>query len=98
MAGPSGAAVIDLKFHSWQILDHKSQEKSLPMSYDNKDESETLEVVCLDSISGVKVYLYYTIFKNINIITRHQRIENVGKSIIHIENAQSLSLELPAKQ
>lgn len=98
VVGPSGATVIDLKFHSWQILDHKPQEKSLTMSYDNKDESETLEVVCLDSISGVKVYLYYTIFKNINIITRHQRIENVGKSTIRIENAQSLSLELPAKQ
>lgn len=98
VVGPSGAAVIELEFHSWHVLEHKPHEEYLPMSYDSNNESETLEVICTDNITGVKVYLYYTIFKNLNIITRHQRIENTGRSIIRIENAQSLSLELPAKQ
>lgn len=73
--GPSGAAVVDLKFCSWQVLPQKPSVPGLPMTFSAPDESETLEIVCSDPVSGIKVHLYYTIFRDLNIITRHQRME-----------------------
>lgn len=95
--GPSGAAVVDLKFCSWQVLPQKPSVPGLPMTFSAPDESETLEIVCSDPVAGIKVYLYYTIFHDLNIITRHQHIENTGKTTIRLRNVQSLSLELPAR-
>ncbi len=95
--GPSGAAVVDLKFCSWQVLPQKPRVPGLPMTFSAPDESETLEIVCSDPVAGIKVHLYYTIFRDLNIITRHQRMENTGNTAIRLRNVQSLSLELPAR-
>lgn len=95
--GPSGAAVVDLKFCSWQVLPQKPSVPGLPMTFSAPDESETPEIVCSAPVAGIKVHLYYTIFRDLNIITRHQRMENTGNTAIRLRNVQSLSLELPAR-
>ena len=40
--------------------------------------------------------LYYTVFENLGVVARHQRVENFGRQMLMLENVQSASLELPA--
>lgn len=91
-----GTANIDLKFKEWRVLDKKPKLENLPYIKDNNDESETLEVVLEDKEASVELRLYYTIFENLGIIIRHQKISNIGDKDIIIENLQSASLEIPA--
>lgn len=42
------------------------------------------------------MYLYYSVFADKGIIARHQRVENIGNQTVILQNAQSISLELPS--
>lgn len=90
-----GTNNLDLKFKEWKLLDKKPKLKGLPYIKDNENESETLEIVLEDKKAGVEISLFYTIFENLGIIIRHQKITNIGNENITIEDLQSASLELP---
>ena len=93
----SGVAFTELVFQSWRVLKEKPKIPLMPATFSENSESETLEVICEDKVAGIRVYLYYTIFKDKGIIARHQRVENIGSQTIKLQNIQSFSLELPAK-
>ena len=93
----SGIDFSELLFKSWRALDGKPEIPNLPATFAEKDEVETLEVICEDGIAGLRLYLYYSVFKDRGIIARHQRVENIGKQVIILQNVQSISLELPAR-
>ena len=74
----------------------KPKLEGLPATYvDNNDESKTLKVYILDSVTNVQVELLYTIYRDYPVITRSARVMNKGKDIQIIENISSLSLDLP---
>lgn len=87
----------ELLFKEWKIIDTKPTLKGLPSTRDNLN-SETLEIICEDDIAQVQVKMYYTIFDDLGIIARHQKIKNYGKDDVVINNAKSFSLELPAEE
>lgn len=93
----SGIEFTELLFKSWRILKEKPEIKGLPATFAREDEAETLEVVCEDETVGIRVYLYYSIFKDLGIIARHQKVENTGTQTVILQNVQSISLELPAR-
>lgn len=93
----SGMDFAELSFKSWRVLEEKQAIPKMPSTFAGKDEVETLEVVCEDDTAGIRVYLYYSIFSNKGIIARHQRVENIGNQIVMLQNVQSLSIELPAR-
>ena len=93
----TGIDFIDLTFKEWRILNEKPKISGLPSTFSEEGETETLEIICEDVSSGIRVYMYYSIFDNLGIIVRHQKIENFGKQKVTINSAKSLSLELPAK-
>ncbi|MEI3326294.1 MAG: alpha-galactosidase [Thomasclavelia sp.] len=91
----NGIEYLDLHFKQWKIVDEKPLLEGLPSTFANNDEVETLEIVCEDDIAKVRVYLYYSIFKSKGLITRHQKIENYGCQTLTIQDAKSISLDLP---
>lgn len=93
----TGIDFIDLKFKEWKILKKKPKISGLPSTFSEEGETETLEIICEDISAGIRVYMYYSIFDNLGIIVRHQKIENFGKQKVTINSAKSLSIELPAK-
>lgn len=93
----NGVRYTQLLFKEWKILDKKPEIKGLPSLRVRDENVETLEIICEDNIAKIRVYLYYSIFGEKGIITRHQKIENYGEQDIKIENIQSFSLELPIK-
>lgn len=91
----TGIEFIDLKFKQWRVLKNKPEINGLPSTFADEKDAKTLEVLCEDQNAGVRVYLYYTIFEDKGVIARHQKIENIGKQQLRLQNVQSLSLELP---
>lgn len=93
----SGIEFIEPIFKEWKVLDGKPDIPGLPSTFPADCPTETLEIICEDKPAGINVFLYYSIFENKGIIARHQRIVNTGGQTIKLQNAQSLSLELPAR-
>ena len=94
----SGIRHADFRFEEWRVLPDKPSLPGLPSIIAKEGGAETLEVVCRDETAELKLYLYYTILPDIGVLMRHQKLENTGDRPICIENIQSMSLELPAKE
>jgi alpha-galactosidase len=91
-----GSTVIEPRYESHRIYPGKPDIPGLPAAYTEKeDEAETLELELLDAASGLKVILFYTIFAQYNCVARRARFSNGGNKKITLENAMSLSLDLP---
>jgi alpha-galactosidase len=91
-----GASVVEPCCKGHRIYAGKAEVPGLPATYTEKDdEAETLELELLDTTSGLKIILFYTIFAQYNCLARHVRFSNGGCGKIILENAMSLSLDLP---
>ena len=93
----SGVQVVEPQFRGWRIIEGKPGLPGLPSTFAGDTPAQTLEVVCEDEQAGLRVLLYYSVFEGLDIIARHQRFENTGKQTLILHNAQSASLELPAR-
>ena len=93
-----GLSYADLTFTGLKITDGKPEIPGLPSITSSGSEAKTLELTCEDARAGLRVTLYYTVIGEEGVILRHQKIENTGMQTLHLENAQSLSLELPAQE
>ncbi|EGP5040255.1 alpha-galactosidase [Enterococcus lactis] len=92
----NGSRLTDFIYQGYEVEEGKPKLEGLPATYvDNNDESKTLKVYILDSVTNVQVELLYTIYRDYPVITRSARVMNKGKDIQIIENISSLSLDLP---
>ena len=92
-----GNTVTDVRYVSHRIYKGKPSLAPLPSLYlNNEDEADTLEIVTQDSVTGVRATLIYTVFNNIDAITRSVRIENGGEKDISLERVFSSCVELPS--
>ncbi len=89
----TGTSDVDIKYVSHKIYQGKPMPKGLPASYAENDEAETLEVTCLDEVSGTEVLLYYTAFKNYSAIARRAVIKNVGNGVLELQQALSAAVD-----
>lgn len=97
IAQESGIVFSELSFKSWRVLEGKPEIPKIPSTFAEKNEAETLEIICEDDTAGIRVYLYYSVFADSGIIARYQRVENIGEQTVMLQNVQSISLELPAR-
>lgn len=93
----TGIDCIEPLFKEWKVLDKKPEINGLPSTFSANSKVETLEITCEDEKAGIRVLLYYSIFEDKGIITRHQKIENIGSQTVKLNNVQSMSLELPSE-
>ena len=90
----NGTTITDLRFESYKILKGKPMLIGLPSTYvENETEAQTLEIVMLDSLIGLKVVLSYTIFDKHDAITRSIRFINEGKLSLKLLRALSMSVD-----
>ena len=59
--------------------------------------TETLEMILGDDVTGCELHLYYTIFPESDVIARHMTLINKGKNAVSLEKCMSLSLDIPRK-
>lgn len=89
-----GSNVTRLRFESYRMLQGKPKLMGLPATYGTEAECETLEIVLLDAVSKIRVVLYYTVFPELDIITRSSRIVNEADKSCVLERAASFALDI----
>lgn len=92
----SGATVSELLYVSHRIDKGKPKLEGLPATYVEQDvEADTLEIELSDPVLGLGAILRYTVFNNINAISRGVQFINTGKQSIRLLRALSMSIDFP---
>ncbi|MBR2375980.1 MAG: alpha-galactosidase [Clostridia bacterium] len=69
----------------------------LPSSYACAGEKKSSKTLCLEFVdepTKVKLFLYYTVFEDSDVIAVSSRLYNGGKKDVHVKNLPSLQLEV----
>ena len=80
-------------YQSHWIQNGKKPLEGLPASFGTERECETLCITCFDPILYMEVELYYTVFEEADVITRHVQVQNKGKEAFYIEKILSASMD-----
>lgn len=92
--GANGSSVTDIRYRSHRIYPGKPKLAGLPATYTNDDsEAETLEIECVDELTGAEVTLIYTTFSKLDAITRSVRIRNASDKPFNIERVHSAAVD-----
>ncbi len=92
----NGSRVTNLVYDRYQVYEGNKPIPGLPASYVNTDsEATTLEIVCVDEVAKVEVTLFYTIWEDYSIITRHASFKNIGSDEVKLTKALSCCLDFP---
>ena len=91
-----GNTVTDVRYVSHKIYRGKPDISPLPHTYaNNDDEAETLEILTVDKVTGIKVTLYYSVFADLDVITRSVKVTNNSQNPADIERVFSMCVDLP---
>ncbi len=85
---------LGLCYVSHRIFTGKPSLSGLPASFGNQDVCSSLEILCEDSHTGVKVWMLYTVFEDVDIITRSVKILNGGKEELYLTKVFSACLDM----
>ncbi|WP_238918260.1 alpha-galactosidase [Clostridium sp. YIM B02555] len=92
----NGSRISNYKYVEHNIYCGKNKLKGLPATYvEDNSEAETLEIILFDEGLNSKLILSYTIYKDIDAICRNTKITNEGSNEFYIDNAMSMSIDLP---
>lgn len=95
---PDGTNIIDLHYVGYEILNNKPVLEGLPSIYcEDGDSVQTLIIHLKDKISGIAVELFYTVFEDTDILTRHAVIKNESSESIYINRAMSAAVDFDHK-
>lgn len=91
----NGTTVSELVYESHRIYPGKPQLPGLPATYvEDEREAESLDVVLVDPLIGLKVILTYTVFRDFDAITRSVRFVNEGEQFIKLLRALSFGMDI----
>ena len=88
-----GSTACDLRYRSHHIFNGKYKIPGLPAVYADERESQTLEIVMEDAVTGVEVTLQYGVLPDYDVITRSEKIVYRSEGKICIRKAQSACLD-----
>ncbi|WED28849.1 alpha-galactosidase [Vibrio sp. DW001] len=92
----NGHSTSELKYLSHRINRGKPDIEGLPSTYmETKDEGETLHVVLEDKYNNFIVELSYTLFEELDVVTRSARFINLGIHPLELTRALSVSIDMP---
>lgn len=92
---PDGSNTIDFIYDSHEIFDGKIELETLPSSYGNNDEVQTLKIILKEKVFNVYLELYYSVFENSDVITRSNILINKTDLLIKIKRLMSAQLDIP---
>lgn len=88
-----GMTTIDLRYVSHKAYKGKPALEGLPATFANENEAETLEVTCIDKHTGLEAVLVYTVFENLDVVTRSVRLKNTGKAPLNVKRVLSMCVD-----
>ncbi|HHX61117.1 MAG TPA: alpha-galactosidase [Epulopiscium sp.] len=88
-----GHTACGLQYVSHEITKGKPKLKELPATFANEDECTTLQLKCMDHLLNLEVVLMYTVFENLDVITRSVAIRNCSKDKISLTKVLSCCVD-----
>lgn len=88
-----GMTTTDLRYVSHKAYKGKPALEGLPATFANGNEAETLEVTCIDKHTGLEAVLVYTVFENLDVVTRSVRLKNTGKAPLNVKRVLSMCVD-----
>lgn len=93
---PNGSNATYPYYKSHKIYKGKPKLKGLPATYvENDEEATTLELVLRDDAENMEFTLRYTVFEELDAITRNVEITNCGTETVKLNSALSMSVDFP---
>lgn len=92
--GETGCRGCEILYDSHNIQKGKPKLNGLPASFGTEDETDTLEIVCMDKVLNLKVILSYSVFEEDDMITRNVRLVNEGEEHLKIEKVLTACLDM----
>lgn len=89
-----GYRACKLSYVSHVIYAGKHPLMGLPATFGQENDCTTLEILCEDSILGLEVTLVYTVFEDIDAITRSVRIKNRDEAPVYLTKVLSACLDM----
>ncbi|MDP4146714.1 MAG: glycoside hydrolase family 36 N-terminal domain-containing protein, partial [Bacillota bacterium] len=85
----SGISACGISYASHLIYQGKPKLKGLPATFGDKEDCTTIEITCIDKHLNLEVVLIYTVFENLNVITRSVRVKNCADVSIQLTRVLS---------
>ena len=89
-----GQSTTDIEYISHKIYKGKPDVEGMPETHAEENEAETLELLARDTVTGAEVTLFYTVFENLSVMTRHCVIANTSDKPMNVEAAYSANVDL----
>lgn len=90
----SGNVGLQLHYVNHKIYAGKPKLEKLPATFGEAGDSTTLEIVCEDTILKLQVTLVYTVFEQLDVITRSVRVKNENRTPIYLTKVLSACLDI----
>ena len=90
----SGHRASELVYVSYEIEAGKPKLAGLPATWGNSKDCSTLKLYCKDKLTGVEVCLLYSVFEDVDAVTRSVIVENQGTEAVYLEKVLSACLDM----
>ncbi|GAA4070442.1 alpha-galactosidase [Amphibacillus indicireducens] len=89
-----GGRITDLRYLDHEIKKGKEKLQGLPATYiEDESEADTLYLYLRDEVTNLHVTLTYTVFNNVNAMTRSVHFENKGTQKLRLSKVASMSMD-----
>jgi alpha-galactosidase len=88
-----GHTACKLQYRSHRIFGGKEKLSGMPATFGNEKECTSLEITCIDKDLNLEVVLAYTVFEELDAITRSVRVKNCCDNSITITKALSMCVD-----
>lgn len=90
----NGTTASEALYGKHRIYRGKPALEGLPATYtEHEEEADTLEIELLDPVAGLRIILSYTVFNELNAITRSVRFVNEGSQSLRLLRGLSMSVD-----
>ena len=101
-----GMSALDLRYVSYEItkgkpvLEQKLEDNTvrLPATFADENEAETIAITLEDKRTGLNVILYYTVFADLDVVTRSVKLINKGSEAFDVRRVLSACVDFDSDQ
>ena len=94
----SGHNVCELHYQKHEIYPGKPVLPGLPATFGTEEECWTLDLFCADEVLGLEVILRYSVFEDVDAITRSVLVRNGSQETICLERVLSACIDMDNRQ
>lgn len=90
----NGSRITNFEYKNHQIYEGKPKLDGLPATYtENDEEAITLEITLYDKLIDAEIVLFYTVYQELNVLTRSTKVINHGQQTLNLSRVMSASVD-----